>query len=301
MQNRTDTLPAIGRTITFLLAPTGAHLTWGSIGAALCGAVASNGWQWQGERLLALLQVLFLVEGLWSTWRALLIDIDWQGLAQTYPLPPQSGNLPAWPYLTPWSPLGQIIARWGRLRRWACEILPPNQGNALMTLPYLPAIILIVSALLGHAYLLLSSLVIALTIIEWFIARRQPWHKSMQAIVQIALSWIAGHLVFAPLTTSSLTLACAYALSYQGALYLHDERCTAQEYPWALGLLFGGQIFVAGALAGHDLLIAVLLGLLLSPQLALVPHLAPSAAPGRYLRHLAPFVSVAMLVAAWAI
>lgn len=302
MEHRADiSPPAVGRTIAFLPAKTGTSLTWGPIWAALCGALASNGRLWPGEQLLTLLMVFFLVEGLWNTWRALLVDIDWRALATTYPLP-DGGRMPVLPYLTPWSPLGRIIDGWERLRRWAREILPPAYGNALTTMPYLPVLILTLSILLGRVFLILSVLVIALVTLEWIVARRQTWHKSLQAIVQLASSWIAGHLVFAPLAAPSLTLACAYALGYQGALYLNDERCTAGQYPWALSLLFGGQVLAAGivALQGPTL-VAIVLGLLLAPQLLLLPQLAPDTAQTHYLRPIAPIVGLSMLLAAWTV
>lgn len=293
--------PAVGRTITLLLDPTRTRVAVGPALAALCGALASNGWQWQAERLLKLLLVLFLVEGLWSTWRALLVDIDWPTLARTHP-PPTRGTMPDLPYLTPWSPLGKIVSGWSRLHRWARESLPHLQGSALMTLPFLPVLTLALSALLGRPWLNLSLLALALSSLEWFSTRRQPWQPSLQAIVQIVSSWMAGHLVFAPLSNFSLTLACAYALSYQGGLYLNDSRCTVEQQPWALSLLFGGQIFAAGALAWREHTIAaMLLGLLLVPQLLLRWQLDTARPRTGYLSHAAPFIGAAMVIAAWAI
>lgn len=297
-----DRSPAIGQTITFFLAPTGAHVALGPALAALCGVLASNGWQWQAERMLALLLVVFIVEGLWSTWRVLLVDIDWTARMAAAPLPKHGDALPAFPYLTPWSPVGRVIDGWGRLRRWARETLSPAQNNALMTLPYLPVLTLALSLLLGHSFLLLSLSALALAVLEWVVARRQTWHKSIQATIQIILSWMAGHLVFASLTGFSLTLACAYALSYQGALYLNDRRCTVDQHPWALGLLFGGQVFVAGALALNEHTVAaVLLGLLLVPQLLPRWQLNTAQPPADYLSRIAPFLGVAMAIAAWTI
>ncbi|MBN1936266.1 MAG: hypothetical protein JW934_16480 [Anaerolineae bacterium] len=301
MQNAPGEPPAVGRTIT-LFAPVQTQVVLGPVWAALCGALSSNSWQWQAERLLTLLLVLFVAEGLWSAWRAILVDIDWAALAADYPMPAHGDALTGLPYMTPWSPVGRLIDGWGRLRRWAQEALPHAQGSALMTLPYLPPLALAISALLGRSFLILSLLALALASLEWFIARRQPWHKSMQAIVQMGLSWLAGHLVFAPLNGLSLTLACAYALTYQGMLYLDDHRCKIDQRPWALGLLFGGQVLAAGTLAlkGHTVA-ALLLGLLFMPQLLLLPQLNDSQTRARFLSRAAPFLGVAMAVAAWAI
>ncbi len=300
----------MGRAFTLLLAPTGARTALGPAWAVLCGALVSGGWRWQADALLALLVALFVTEALWSTWRAMLIDLDWPRYIAEYPLPGRGDPVLAPPFTTPWSPVGRLLLGWGRVRRWMRETLPLERQSALFALPILPPLILVLSAAAGAQMAILSLLALALIAIEWRASlradlranmRNRP-HSSLQASVEIGLSWLAGHLVFAPLTWQSLTLACSYALVYQGMLALLQPALSSPAYSWALALIYGGQgAAMALLVAAQRPLAALALGVLAAPQLLLVDRSRPARHGAWYVRHTAPLIMLAMLIAAWAI
>ena len=137
------------------------------------------------------------------------------------------------------------------------------------------------------------------------IARRGGTHTALQAGLEIGLSWLAGHLVFAPLTAISLTLACGYALTYQGALACTCSRDAGPErHSWPLALFYGGQsvaliVVLLGGKPGAPVA-ATGMGLLLAPQLLLLTRLQTGELGIDYLRRAVPFLMLAMPIAAWA-
>ena len=286
----------IGRTVIFLLSPTGSPAVLGPAWSVLCGAWASGNWQWKADRLLALILVLFIAEALWSAWRASLVDMNWSDYVSAHPLPARGDPVPQPPYTTPWSPLGRLLGWAGRLRRWMSETLPVERRGALFTLPILPPLILVLAAAVGQQMFILSLAALALSAIEWRVSRHRKAHKSLQAGLEIGLSWLAGHIVFGPLTWVSFTLACCYALAYQGALSLDSRRRS-----WGLALMYGGQVSALALLIWLRYpLPAVVVGSLCAPQLLLVAGLAENR-EAWYLRRAAPFIMLSMLVAAWAV
>jgi hypothetical protein len=288
----------IGRALTLLLLPANSVVALGPAWATLCGVCAAGNWQWDGRLLLALIVTLFLTEVLWASWRAQLVDMDWHGYLATHPLPPHGDPLPTLPYTTSRSPLGRAIGRWGQVRRWVRETLPPERRGAILTLPILPPVILLLSVLVGGQTLTLSLAALAISLLEWRLARQRRMHSAPQAGLEIGLSWLAGHVVFAPLTTASFTLACCYAIAYQGALAYHSP----QRRSWALLLLYLGQAaaIVAALAQGRPgaPLAATGIGLLLAPQLLLLARFRENS-PQRYLQRAVPFMMVAMPIAAW--
>jgi hypothetical protein len=274
------------------------------------------------QALLALLLAVAVVGVLWSTWRALLVDVDWQDCFRRYPLPAPR-RLPGLPYTTPWSPLGRFFARTGQFRRWS-EHAPVHVRSAWYSLLVLPALILVLSAIAGWPLLVLSLAALALSLIEWRVARRSLHrsarpdraHLSLQAAVQVGLGWLAGHTTLASPTWDAVTLACCYAIAFQGALVLTQPARSPEQRNRALLFSYLGQAAALGLLVvlGRSLS-AALAALLLAPQWLLlarlgeegVPNHAPNAPPTAhpssqkwYLQRALPFCMLAMLFAAWA-
>jgi hypothetical protein len=314
----------VGRTLTLVMLPTRPAAALGPAWAALCGACVSGHRLWtHADRLpalgatdsfdlvrspylvalAALILTLFLAEILWSTWRALLIDMDWPAYVAQHPLPALASPVPKPLYVTPWSPLGRILRKWDQVRRWARETLPPERQGALLTLPILLPLILLVSAAAGERVFILSLAVLALTGTEWLVARRGRGHAALQAGLEIGLSWLAGHVALGQLTWSSLTLACCYAIAYQGALSSSDPTLpSTSRRSWSLGLFFGGQAAAIALLVllQHPLA-ATLASILVAPQLLLLPRLETSQGNLHYLKRAVPFLMLAMPLAAWAV
>jgi hypothetical protein len=252
--------------------------------------------------MLALVATVFVTEALWASWRTHLVDTNWRAYLAAHPLPPHGDRLPWLPYTTPASPLGRALKRWGQVRLWARETLGTSQQGSVLALPVLPPLILFLSALVSWHLLVLSFAALSLSLLEWRLARRGAALSAPQAGLEIGLSWLAGHLVFAPLTPGSLILACAYAIAYQGTLICqrHATELRLQTMGWGLGALYFGQIvaliLVLAAGRPGASLAATVLGLLIAPQLLL---LARGPHSHRYLARAVPFFALAMPIAAW--
>ena len=318
---------ALGNSIGLLVLPGRSLLALVPIWAVLCGAcmaVRTTPTPNTPQALLALLLAIPIVGVIWSTWRALLVDVDWQDCFQRYPLP-APGRLSGLPYATPWSPLGRFVTRAGRFRRWS-EHTPLEVRSAWYSLLVLPALNLALSALAGWPLLVLSLAALALSLIEWRVSRRSPRrslrrgsrheHISLQAGVQVGLGWLAGYTAFAPLTWAAVTLACCYAIAFQGALALALPTLHAERRTRALGFFYLGQAAALAQLVVLDRsLSAALAAFLLVPQWLLLAALGQESAPNhaenapqdtaqapskRYVQRALPFCMLAMLAAAWA-
>jgi hypothetical protein len=187
--------------------------------------------------------------------------------------------------------------------------MPARSESARWTLILVPLLTAILSATIGWQMVLLSLAAFSLLLIEWRIARRGRTGTALYAGALVGLGWLSGHTVFAPLTWTSLTLACCYAIAYQGALELDQDDPSSQDtlsvetrrLPWAFSLLYGGQGAAIGLLVllGRPLA-ATLTGGLFAPQWLLLALLETRTRQS-YIRNAIPFVTMAMIVAAGAL
>lgn len=192
----------------------------------------------------------------------------------------------------------------GRIRLWMREELPAERRGMLIATGVLPPLILLLSALVSMQMLILSAAALSIVILEWRAAERERDHDALRAALEIGLSWLAGHLAMAPLTPMSLILACCYAVAYQGILSVQRQR--RPDHPVRippLALLLSGQIA-----AGLIVLLfgdraptvgGTALGFLIAPQLLLLAGMSPQGRHA-YAQRVAPFLMLAMPVAAWA-
>ena len=290
---------AVGRALTFVLLPSGTSIPLGPAWSAFCGALAADlTGLWQAETMLRLALVILIAEVLWSTWRALLVDMNWKEYISDHPLPLQGSSGYAPPYTAPGSPLGELLNGWRRFVRWTRETLPIERRGTLLTLPVLPPLILLLSLLAGPELALLSLSALALSSLEWRLTQRGIKSYALRSVLEIGLSWLAGHIAFAPLTSSSFILACCYSLAYQGAIGLSQDLRA-----WSLALLFAGQaaalFIVVQQRHPFTTPAASIISLLLVPQLLLLSHFCGHQRHVQYLRRSLPFLMVAMPVAAW--
>lgn len=306
---------AANRGLLLFLLPPASVVALVPAWAVLCGAFTALRGTWtahseasgipNSDTWVTLVLVVFVVQILWSTGRALLIENN-----RTYGLidrvldpPPQSRTrhrTPRLPYTTPWSPLGRLE------RGWHMPSLPESARWTLVLVLLLTAIL---SAMIDWQMTLLSLTAAVLSLIEWRVARRGSTASALQAGTLIGLGWLAGHSVFAPPTWTSLILACCYAITYQGALELdradpwHQETHSTENHrlSWALSLVFGGQgaAFALLVILGRPLA-ATLSGLLLAPQ-GLLLALLDTHTRQSYIRKAIPFVTAAMIIAAGAV
>lgn len=290
-----DIYPASGGLIRLqarLTHPT----TWlGPAWAALCGIVASGGFGWQGEDWLRLALLILLVDGGWGTLWAALGGTDWAAPVRRWRNWHYGGPATPLPYTLPDSP-GDQVSRWlGQMRAWWRDLFWPACGPALLAVGVALPVTAVLGALLGMELLLLS--VAALAVMQLGLAwegGRGSIAPGWDAVVAVALPWLAGHLAFGSLTLYSAGLALAFALAW-GAAWQADVR-------WKHTLGLGAQFLAAVLLVVlHHPLAAGGLLLLLAPQLALLPWLRRGQPPSWYVRYSRPWLMMALLVAAWAL
>jgi hypothetical protein len=296
---------AVGRVVTLILVPSEVAVPLGPAWAVLSGVIAAGHWRWEGSVVLSLIIAAFISEVLWSSWRAQLVDADWRQFVRLHPLPERGDRVPLPPYAKPGSPVGRFLTQVGRIRLWMRKELPDERRGMLIATAVLPPLILLLSALVSVHMLILSAAALSIVILEWRAAERERGHDALRAALEIGLSWLAGHLVMAPLTPVSLILACCYATAYQGVLSIQRPHRPGQHLRIpSLALLLSGQ--VASALVvllfGRriPLVGATTLGFLVAPQLLLLAGMSLHGHNQAYARRVAPFLMLAMPIAAWA-
>jgi hypothetical protein len=263
--------------------------------AALCGVVASGGFDWQVQNWLRLALLVLLVDGGWGTLWAALGNTDWAKPLRRWRNWRFGEPTATPPYTLPGTP-GDRVSRWlGQLRAWWRDVLWPTCGPALSTIVVALPVTALLGMLLGSELLLLS--IAALTVMEaglvWT-GGRGAVTAGWNATVAVMLPWLAGHVAFSPLTPSSAAMALALALVWGAAWHV--------ESPWGRVVGAGGQLVAVTLLiAFRHPLAACCVALLLVPQLALLPWIIHGQPAAWYARHTCSWLMAAMLIAAWAL
>jgi hypothetical protein len=270
---------------------------------ALCGALASGGVTLLAAPLLRLALLALLVDVVWGGLWSALMATDWATSLRCWRNWRRGTPVRLLPYTSPDGPAGRLARSLGHLRSWWAESAGPTLGPTLAGLALLLPLALVVAGVLGVRPLLVTLLAITLLqfIFAWTGGDERPV-PGPQALYEITLPWLAGHVLFAPPALPSIALALAYALSYAGGLRL------AQTWPglarWNLGQIAAAVVLVAV----RQPTAAGVVGLLFMGQAMLQPGLFdeeadqvdPTAA-ARFLRWAQPWLMGAMLVAAWGV
>ena len=216
--------------------------------AVLAGALASGGLRWQREDGLQLLLAIVLADGLWGQLWTLLAG---RGGAVPEDQTPSAVFAPPLPYAAPESPAA-------RLWRWLAgdaghmeEAQPAATWRALL-MATLFAFGL--AALLGPAALALTAAALLLASLARVLLSSRWAGALIQALFEIGLAWLLGHLLVAGLTWPVLPMlmAAGYVLLHAGSLALRGRRGLwlvnlAQFIPLAC-LIAARQPLAAGAL-----------------------------------------------------
>jgi hypothetical protein len=263
--------------------------------AALCGVVASGGFDWEGENWLRLALLILLADGGWGTLWAAIGSTDWATPLRRWRDWQFGERIVKPPYTLPDSP-GDRVFRWfGQFRAWWRHLFWLERGSAFVTLVISVPVTIVLAALLGQNLLLLSMAALAAMQAGTIGAggRGTP-SPEWDALVGITLPWLAGHVAFGSLTPSSLALALTLVPAWGAAWRVESNRGRA--------LAVGGQLLATALLiALGQPLAACGLALLLVPQLALLPWVKLGQTAGWYVRRTRPWLMAAMLLAAWAL
>lgn len=259
--------------------------------AVLAGALASGGLRGRRDNVLLLVLAMVLADGLWSQLWALRVR---QGRSAA------AGATPPLPYAAPEAPAT-------RLWRW----LASSVGNEESAQPVAAWQSLLMAVLFAFGLAaLLGPVALALTVAALLLAGLARYLLSgrwtgalAQAVFEIGLAWLLGHLLVAGLTWPMLPmlLAVGYVLLHAGALALCDRRGL-----WLVNL--AQLIPLACLIAARQPLAAGALGITLLAPLAWQPWLRQSGEDDRegfdahgYVRRAQVWWWAGMLLAAWAV
>jgi len=273
----------------------------GPIWTALCGALASGGVTLSAAPLLRLALVALLVDVVWGGLWSALMATDWATSLGRWQNWRRGTPVRLLPHTSPDGPAGRLARHLGHLRSWWTGSAGPTLGPTLAGLALLLPLALVMAGVLGVRPLLVTLLAITLLqfVFAWTGGDARPV-PGPQALFEIALPWLAGHVLFALPTLPSIALALAYTLSYAGGLRLAQGWTGLAR--WNLGQITAIVVLVAA----RQPTAAGITGLLFMGQAMLQPGLideetdqvAPPAA-ARFLRWAQPWLMAALLVAAW--
>jgi hypothetical protein len=265
--------------------------TW----AVLCGVAASGGFSWQGPDWLRLALLILLVDGGWgSLWTALAAN-DWATPLRRWREWQENRPTAALPYTLPDAPGGKVSQFVGRLRAWWSQALWPRCGSAILVIVIALPTTALLATLLGAELLLLSVAALALMQLGviWQ-GGRGAVPPGWDALIAVALPWLAGHVSFGPLTLHSTGLAVLFAVAWGKAWNVTSG--------WGRTLTVGSQLLAMASLIVLERpLAAGSLFLVLVPQLALLPWVGRGYRPRWYVRYARPWLMAAMAVAALAL
>jgi len=262
--------------------------------ATLAGALASGGLRWRWDEGLLLLLAIFLTDGLWGQLWTLLVRRDGstsrEGVVGATPVPPL-------PYAVPTAPVA-------RLWHWLSEEAVPGEMPAVWRALLIAALVSFgLALLLKPAALLLTVIALLLAALARLLISRRWSGALAQALFEIGLTWLLGHLLFASLPWPPLPLAMAasYVLLHMGELGLRGRNGL-----WLLNLAQFGPVALLIMLR-HPLAAGVV-GVMLLPPLAWQPWLrqgdegdGKGFSSEAYLQRARFWWWAGMLLAAWAV
>lgn len=268
-------------------------LTWlGPTWAVLCGLIASGGFDWRTQSWVRLGLLILLVDGGWGSLWAAMGASDWATPVFYWREWRQGRPSAALPYTLPDAPGGKLSGLLGRLRAWGGEVLWPTCGSALLAILVALPTTALLATLLGVELLLLSVAAFAAMQLGVIWKRgRKAVPPGWDALIAVAMPWLAGHVTFALVTLPSAGLAALFALAW-GMAWKADSA-------WGRALTIGGQLLaLVSLLALQSPLAAGTLFLLLVPQVSLLAWVGRGYETDWYARRTRPWLMLAMLVAA---
>jgi hypothetical protein len=176
----------------------------------------------------------------------------------------------ALPYLHADSPAGQLISWWFDLRAWGRNTLLPERGAQLGALILGLPVAFALSVALGVEMVLMTLAVLAISQLALFLGPADGRASPLaQATVEVGIPWLSGSVLFGRLDGTILSATLGLVLAYWGLTLLARGR------RGGFHLVSGQLVLVLLLLTLGRLLAATVVGVLLLPQLALLPwHMA---------------------------
>ena len=265
--------------------------TW----AIICGVAASGRFNWEGPQWLRLALLILLVDGGWGSLWTALAATDWATPLRRWREWDENRPTTALPYTLPDAPGGRLSHFVGKLRAWWSHVLWPRCSSALLVIVTALPMAALLATILGPELLLLSLAALALMQLGviWdggSTAVPPGW----DAVIAVALPWLAGHAAFGPITLPSAGLALLFALAW--------GKTWSVGSGWGRILTVGSQLLAMASLIilRRPLAAGVLFSVLV-PQLTLLPWVGRDYQPRWYARHARPWLMAAMVAAAFAL
>ena len=271
-------------------------VTWvGPTWATLCGVIASNSSaRLDGRGWIRLALLLLLVDGGWGTLWAAVAGTDWSPAVRQWRHWRSSDPIYPLPYTLP-DTLADRLTIWiGQLLSWWRNSLWPTCGPSISAIAATLPVTALLSTMLGTELLLLTGGAIAIMqlTLAWE-GGKGSCPAGWDAIVSLALPWLAGHMAFGTLTLASTAASLAFAVAWAGSTW-QASSCTRR----ALGIGFQLSVVLL-LIVLYQPLSAALLVILITPQMALLPWLRRGQSSAWFARHSRPWVMAAMLLASW--
>ncbi len=267
----------------------------GPVWAMLCGVLASKVFAWRDGDWVRLALLALLLDAGWGTLWAALASTDWAVPIRRWHAWQKNRALARLPYTLPGT-LGDRISHWiGRMETWWQEALWPTCGSSVQAVLAALPLIALLGILLGPEILLLSGAALALMQLGviWT-GGRGDVPAGWDALIAVALPWLAGHAAFGPVSLPSASLAALFALAWGNAWNAPSRGAriatVASQVASATCLVALYRPLAAGAVL-----------LLLMPQTALLPWMQRQFPTARFVRYTRPWLLAAMAVAALAL
>ncbi len=268
-------------------------LAWlGPAWAVLGGVIASGAFDGRSGGWLRLALLILLVDGGWGSLWAAIGATDWATPLSRWQEWGRSAPTARLPYTLPGAPGGKLNHLLGGFRAWWGEVLWPTCGSALLTLLVALPTSALLAVLLGMELLLLSAAALATMQLGAIWQRgRKKVAPGWDALIAVAMPWIAGHITFGPTTLRSVGMATLFALAWGAAAGVRSRL--------GQGLTIGGQLLVVVSLVVLESPFAAgAVFLLLVPHVSLLARVRQGHEPAMYVRLTRPWLMAAMLVAA---
>lgn len=252
--------------------------TW----AVLCGIIAAAQFHWSSNEFVAIFVALVIAEGLWASLWAALAETNWSMSLRRWSEWHEGAPVKSLPFTQPGSIAARLAVTLGYCRDWLARDLIPHDGNALASSVVMPAVALVLSAVLGAPAVLLTIIAILLPQLALALCRcnGQP-SAVLRGVVELTLPVLLGYVLFKPLSVEIVIAAVGFGLAYAGAV--------SRTWNWRLWNLGQVVVLLLLVLTRHSVG-AFLVGVFWLPQFLLQAQ--PSA------RHAQWWLMASMLAAA---